>query len=410
MTDTPRDTARMLTGLLAASHLIALERLPSLVNEHAAHAGLFDVRIYIADLQKEVLRLLTGRGLDAAGNEGPGPEELRIDTTLAGRAFQEVRILPKTGDDGRVEWWWVPLLNGTERLGVIRLSTRIPDDQALSDIKALASLIALIVESKRGHSDSYARLVRTRPMNVAAEMQWNLMPLQTFANEDVAISAAQEPAYEVGGDAFDYAVADDIVHLAIFDAMGHDTAAGITASLAVSASRNSRRQGADLIEASKNVERVLVEQFGRAHRFATAILADLDTATGELTWVNRGHHPPVLIRGGRWVGTLDCRPAHPMGLDLGLPVTLCKEQLEPGDRLLFYTDGIIEARDDEGREFGLERFVDFVVRQNSAGLPISETLRRLVHQLLEYHDHKLQDDATVLFVEWRGSAQRALHL
>ncbi|MEU6744495.1 PP2C family protein-serine/threonine phosphatase [Streptosporangium sandarakinum] len=410
MTDTPRDTARMLTGLLAASHLAALERLPSLVNEHAAHAGLFDVRIYIADLQKEVLRLLTGRGLDAAENEGPGPEELRVDTTLAGRVFQEVRILPKTGDDGRVEWWWVPLLNGTERLGVIRISARVPDDRALSDIKALASLTALIIESKRSHSDSYARLVRTRPMNVAAEMQWNLMPLQTFANEDVAISAAQEPAYEVGGDAFDYAVADGTVHLAVFDAMGHDTAAGITASLAVSACRNSRRQGADLIRTSENVERTLVEQFGRAHRFATAILAHLDTDTGELTWVNRGHHPPVLIRDGRWVGTLDCRPAHPMGLDLGLPVTLCKEQLEPGDRLLFYTDGIIEARDHEGREFGLERFVDFVIRHNSPGLPISETLRRLVHQLLEYHEHKLQDDATVLFVEWRGSAQRALHL
>ncbi|MFF0311469.1 PP2C family protein-serine/threonine phosphatase [Streptosporangium sp. NPDC004379] len=410
MTDSPRDTARMLTGLLAASHLVALERLPTLVNEHAARAGLFDVQIYIVDLQQQVLRLMTGHSLDTAHNEGSEPGELRVDSTLAGRAFQEVRILPKIGDDDEVEWWWVPLLDGAERLGVIRVSARVTDDQALSDAKALASLVALLVESKRGPSDSYARLVRTRSMNVAAEMQQNLMPLNTFANQDVAVSAAQEPAYEVGGDAFDYAVFGDMVHLAIFDAMGHDTAAGITASLAVSACRHSRRRGADLVRTSENIERALVEQFGRANRFATAILAHLDTSTGELTWINRGHHPPVLIRDGRWVGTLNCPPAHPMGLDLGLPVTICTEQLEPGDRLLFYTDGVIEARDDEGREFGLERFIDFVVRQNAAGLPIPETLRRLIHQLLEYHDHKLQDDATVLLVEWRGSAQGGLSL
>ncbi|WP_344906107.1 PP2C family protein-serine/threonine phosphatase [Streptosporangium longisporum] len=184
----------------------------------------------------------------------------------------------------------------------------------------------------------------------------------------------------------------------------------MTANLAVAACRNHRRQGADLIEVSKGIEKVLVDEFGAANRFATAILASLNVRTGVFTWVNRGHHPPVVIRNGRWVTTLHCPPAHPVGLDLDLPVTQCKEQLEPGDRVLIYTDGMTEARNRDGEEFGLERFIDFIIRYNADGLPVPETLRRLVRNILKYHDGMLQDDATVLLVEWRGGSQDRLHL
>lgn len=397
----------MLTGLLAASHLAALERVPGLVNEYAAHAGLGEVLIYLVDLQQEVLRPLTGYGEDADGK----PAELRINATLAGRSFQELRVLLRPGPQGGAGQWWVPMLDGTERLGVLRVSAPADADEArVEDMRALASLVALLVVSKRSHSDSYARLVRTRPMHVAAEMQWTLMPPLTFADTRVVIGAAMEPAYEVGGDAYDYAIVGDVAHLGIFDAMGHDVSAGLTASLALAACRNNRRQGVGLAANSKKIEETLVGEFGRSTRYVTAILADLDTSTGVLTWVNRGHHPPVVIRGGRWTITLACRPAHPMGLGLGVPVTLCREQLQPGDRVLLYTDGITEARSARGKEFGLNRFVDFIIRHTADGMPVPETLRRLIHSVLDYHDGRLQDDATVLLTEWHGTAQRRLTL
>lgn len=68
----------------------------------------------------------------------------------------------------------------------------------------LASLVGLLLISKRHHSDSYARLTRVVPMSVSAEMQWTLMPPRTFANRQVTISATMEPAYATAGDAFDY--------------------------------------------------------------------------------------------------------------------------------------------------------------------------------------------------------------
>lgn len=396
-----RQMREMLGGLLEASHLMSWAELPTQVAAHASVAGFDDVAIYLCDLQAEVLLLLTGSGLDSAERPTAGEGELQVATTMAGRAFQLGRQLPLTPDGRDGVLWWVPLLDGTERLGVIRATTAADDQTTREELNVLAALVALLVVSKRGSSDAHARLVRRRQMNVAAEMQWHLMPPSTYADPRVVIGAVLEPAYEIGGDAFDYALAGDVVHLGIFDAMGHDTSAGVTANLAVAACRNNRRQGLGLAEMSVAIEQTLIDEFDRL-RFVTAILCDLDTATGVLSWVNRGHHPPVVIRGGRWTTHLQCPPAHPMGADLGLRPVLCREQLEPGDRIVLYTDGITEARNAEGREFGLDGFIDFLIRHHTDGLPVPETLRRLIRAILHHHDGSLSDDATVLVVEWLG--------
>ncbi|GAA2729532.1 PP2C family protein-serine/threonine phosphatase [Actinocorallia aurantiaca] len=394
---------RMLTELLEASHLAVFEQLPHLIDEHARRAGVGDVQIYLVDLQQNVLRPVTGPAPEGADDAAA---EIRVDGTLGGRAFQQARILtsPRSGEN-EAEYWWVPLLDGTERLGVMRVHTSgHAGPQEIDRMRHLASLAALMLVSVRPYSDSYARLVRTRRMNVAAEMQWNLLPPPMFASDRVAIGVVMEPAYEIGGDAFDYAVSGDDVHTSIFDAMGHDAASGLAANLAMASSRNQRRHGVPLAEAGRGIETALLQEFGSSNRFVTAIMADLNTSTGALTWVNHGHHPPILIRGGRWVTRLQCPPSHPMGMDLDLPVTVCTEHLEPGDRLLLYTDGITEARDHHGHEFGLDRFIDFVLRHIADGVSISETLRRLIRTLLAHHDQPLQDDATVLLLEWRGSS------
>ncbi|MFE1147249.1 PP2C family protein-serine/threonine phosphatase [Streptomyces albidoflavus] len=393
---------RMLAGLLADSHLMALELLPAKASEHAAQVGFTQVLIYLADLQREVLRPLTG-DRDAAYEA-----ELPVDGSVAGRAYQYGTITAGAPTGSGEHHWWVPLLDGTERLGVLRITTADEDGQehahAEEYMHLLASVIALIIESKQGISDAHARLTRVRPLNIAAEMQWAQMAPRTYADGRVVISAAMEPAYTISGDAYDYATAArnaHTVHLSIFDAMGHDTAAGLTAHLAIGAGRNARRQGAGPVESAARIEEVLVEQFGHG-RYVTGLLAELDTRTGVLTWTNRGHHTPVIIRGGRWSTHLQCPPGPPMGTDLALPVTLCQDQLEPGDRIVLYTDGVTEARGADDQEFGLTRFTDFLVRHHADGLPVPETLRRLVRALLDHHDGRLQDDATVLICEWLG--------
>ncbi|MFI1004115.1 PP2C family protein-serine/threonine phosphatase [Streptomyces galbus] len=397
----------MLVRLMQASHTATLERLPGMIADHAASAGLDHVAIFLVDVRETVLRELTGHGPAASD----GGRTFTVQGTLPGQAYQRVTLLPEhepetRGDTGGRRWW-VAVTDGVERLGVLRAATATDDEPIRHALRDLASMVALLLLSKRSFSDSYARLVRTEPMNVAAEMQWNLTPPPAYAGSDVTVGATMEPAYQVGGDAFDYAVAGTTLHLGVFDAMGHDTTAGITANVAVAACRNARRQGHGLSETTRQVERTLLEQFGNS-RYVTAVLADLDMETGQLTWVNRGHHLPILIRGNRWTTELACPPAGPMGADLRLPVPTATEQLEPGDRLLLYTDGIVEARDARGREFGRDRFVDFILRHHSGRHTLHETLRRLMAAVVDHHDGHLMDDATVLLTEWRGDDQNTL--
>ncbi|MEU8325858.1 GAF domain-containing SpoIIE family protein phosphatase [Nonomuraea sp. NPDC048881] len=412
------DGEQMLGGLLSASQLSSLEDLPDLVAEYGRSVGFSQTMIYVADLQQQVLVPLTGQR-DVYGDP---LETIRIDATIAGRAFRNMEIVearhvldpaaPETAPtspagDGP-QRLWVPLLNDTERVGVLGVTVAQGSESVGSLAGRLASLVSLLVISKRPHSDSYARLVRARPMTLSAEVLWNLLPPRAFADDNVVVSAALEPAYEVGGDAYDYAIDSGTLRVSIFDAMGHDTAAGLTATIAMGAGRTSRRQGKDLPATSEAIDAAIDEQF--IDRFATGVLADLDLRTGWLSWVNRGHHPPLVIRKSQQVATLDSVPDPPMGICLRLSTGLLRYQLEPGDRLLFYTDGVIEAQSPDGQPFGLERFIDFIVRHEADGTSAPETLRRLIHSILQHQHGRLQDDATVLMVEWRTGRQQQLVL
>ncbi|HTI27706.1 MAG TPA: PP2C family protein-serine/threonine phosphatase [Kutzneria sp.] len=385
----PSAVAHMLAGLLEASHLATFDDLADLVARHGAGAGLADVVLYVIDVREEQLVRLDD--VD---------DRLDVDSTTAGWAYRNVEMVAAQAS------LWVPLLDGTERIGVLGAAVGIESGPAL---RALASLAALLVVSNRRQSDSYAAVRRSRPMSLASEVIWPLMPPLTFATPDLAVAAVLEPAYDIGGDAIDYAMSPDRLHLSLFDAMGHDQSAGLTVAIATGACRNNRRRGASLAEIGDAVDEAIARQFDRK-RFATGVLAHLQPSTGLLTWVNRGHPPPLLIRQGRWLTTLRCRPAPPMGFALGIPTTQCRYHLQPGDRVLFHTDGITEARDQLGHEFGLQRFTDLVVRSAADGYPAPETLRRLMRAVLAHQDGRLQDDATALMVEWRGDQQRRLTL
>lgn len=403
----PSPTERMLGGLLEASHLSGVEAMPELVAEHAGLIGFSETMIYVVDLQQRVLRPLPGQA-DAEGQE---LQEIPVDTTMAGLAFRAVTTVharhtpftveerdesPEAGEPRRL---WIPLLDGTERMGV--LGATVPDEDETTEWQArqLAALVSLMLVSKRSTSDAYAHLVRAEHMAVSAEVLWNLMPPMSLATDRVVLSSVLEPAYEVGGDVFDYAFNGDLLYFSVFDAMGHDVSSGLAASIAVGASRGYRRQERGLVEISELIDEILAEQFEPA-RFVTGILAVLDTRTGMLAWVNRGHPPPLVLRQGRQVATLVSEAVPPMGLRLGVSAELCHYQLEPGDRVVFYTDGVIEARGTDGEVFGLDRFTDFLIRHEADELPAPETLRRLIQSILEHQSSRLQDDATVLLAEW----------
>ncbi len=387
-----------MTDLVEASHLVVPDDVPSLLVEHARRLGADDAALYLVDYEQRVLA-------PVPNPDGPDREEVVIDATLAGRCYRTLEIQQTTGDDGRARMW-VPVLDGVERLGVLELSFGA-EEPDLDEVRVLAGLIAEVVMTKQAYGDLFERVRRRQPMSVAAELAWRLLPPLTFGTDRLVISGVVAPAYQLGGDSFDYSVDAQTARIAVFDAMGHGLEAGLLASVAMAACRSSRRAGSDLVGSAAAIDGAVATQFG-LDRFVAAVLAELDLASGRLRWSVCGHPPPLLLRNGRIVKTLAGDVAPPLGVSGAVVVS--EEMLEPADQVLFFTDGVVEARSASGEFFGVERLVDMVIRTSAAGAPAPETMRRLLHAILEHQEGELQDDATIVVVEWRGPGSRHLEV
>jgi phosphoserine phosphatase RsbU/P len=397
MTISPEAWRDAVAALVRGSHLVPPSAVGMLVNDVARDLGV-ELTVYLVDHEQRQLRAL------AIANEPERPP-LAVDTSLAGRAFRTIQVQRAGVHPARL---LVPVVDGTERLGVLEvvLSDELgePGDEVIDGATLIAGMIGHLVAAKRAYGDAIAQSRRSHRMTVAAELLWQLLPPLTFATPEMVLAAALEPCYEVGGDAFDYAVDGSTVRLGIFDAVGHGLRAALTVAVALAATRAARRDGHDLEAIARAADDALLGQFTDA-RFVTAVLAELDLRSGRLRYVNAGHPPPVLLRRGKAVRTLAAGRRIPLGL-VESRISVAEEDFEPGDRLVCYTDGVTEARDDAGVMFGLPRLIDATERANAAGLPAAETLRRLTHTVVDHQHGRLADDASLLLLEWSPVAAR----
>ncbi len=374
---------RCLTTLLDGTHRATPDELEDVIAQAGLTLG-WELSAHLITFDQRRLVPL------AAGRDG-----LDLDSP-AGRAFRTMRPV----HDGDISW--VPLLDGVERLGALRAvglrEGRRPSthDETLRWVSLLVGHL-IAVTTPYGDNITVTRGGATR--TVEAELLWNLLPPLTYASTDVVIAGLLEPSEEVAGDAFDYAVEGSRVDLALFDGTGHDLTSGLLASVALATYRNQRRRGRDLVGCAGEIDRMLLEQTDSAG-YATGILARLDTVTGVLDYVNAGHPHPLLLRDGTVrEAALDHtgRPLFGLG---GREATAGQLQLEPGDTVVMYTDGITEARDTDGGFFGLPRLVALLEEHAGARTPAPELLRLVIRDVLDHQHDVLQDDATLLLLQW----------
>ncbi|GIM97109.1 PP2C family protein-serine/threonine phosphatase [Paractinoplanes toevensis] len=377
-----------LSGVLGRSHLWQPQELAPAVSAALAPLGI-RTTIYLVDDEQRALRMIPTA-------DRPAGEPLSIEGTLAGTAFSLVRTRP-TGDSG----WWVPMVNGTDRLGVIEFvfpgGLDTGDEALRRRCETMAGLVGHMVTVTTPKGDFLPRARRARPMSASAELLDQMLPPMTVACERLTISAILEPRYDVGGDGYDYAIDGSMARMSVFDAVGHGLRAGLAHTVATVSIRAARRAGGDLPAQAAAADAALLEQFGAEARFVTAILAELDTETGALRYINAGHPAPLLLRDGKFVKELPAGRRTPLGVPPTGPA-LGHELLHPGDSLLLYTDGITEARNTEQEMFGTGRLIEHAERHAAAGLPAPEALRRLAHAVAEFHEGPAVDDATLLLL------------
>ena len=295
---------------------------------------------------------------------------------------------------------WLPVKDSADRLGVLGVVDHgsVPPRHW----EAIASLVGELVVSKSQYGDHITTRRRRTPFSVAAEMRWGLLPPLTFTSPDVTIAGFVQPCHGIAGDAFDYAVDGRTASVAIFDAMGHGIEASRMANVAVGCSRNARRGGLDPLESLVAVDELISSQFGQ-FRFVTAQIGSLDLDSGCMVVANAGHPPPLHLRAGRPAEPVDIAPALPAGL--GTAPTSTVIQLDPGDGLVFRTDGIAESRSPGGEFFGEDR-VALLMGTLGADLdPPAEIVRRCLHAVVDHQHGRASDDATLLLLRRSADAR-----
>ena len=333
------------------------------------------------------------RGVELPFDGGPAEEALRTQT---------VQVVPPTlwdAPDDEPGTWLVlaPVTERGEALGLLQLSLPgEPDAAVLSQISQISSMLAFVVIANRRHTDLFEWGQRSTLFTLPAEIQRRLLPAAfTCEAGAFALSAWLEPAASVGGDTFDYSLARDVLHLSVTDAMGHGVASALTATLCVGSLRNTRRAGGSLVEQATAANLALHERASSTgtEEFATGLLGRLDLRTGTLALVNAGHVPFYLCRAGR-VGPVFLPVDLPFGIFPGTVYRGTDLPLEPGDRLVLITDGMLE------RNAATLDMIDEMSR--SRGLHPREATRRLTDKVLETSGPNLSDDATMLVLDWFG--------
>ncbi|MFI6765964.1 PP2C family protein-serine/threonine phosphatase [Streptomyces sp. NPDC050355] len=384
---------RLLGVLLDRAHEMPPQLIAPLIAEEVARVGGRDISILLQDYAQLLLVPLPGRRL-AVGEPEP------IGDSQAGTAFLSATSIEVPQADG--VRMYLPLLDGSDQVGVLALTLETVDDHDRRLLRRLAGLIADILVTKHSYTDQFFLTRRRAPMSVAAEIQWSLLPPLAMSVPQVAVAGILEPAYSVAGDSFDYALNDDILHVAVVDAMGHGLNAATMATVAIGAYRHSRRAGIDLSEIYAFMDQAIAEQFGPEH-FVTAQMMRLNIATGHLQWVNAGHPAPLLIRNHQVLRQLESPTTLPVGFG-GEKPQVSEQRLQRGDRVLCFTDGLIEEHKAGEEQFGEEQLVHWVNRIEHTEKGVRAVVRSLSHRLKEERGGSTSDDATLFLIEWRGGA------
>jgi serine phosphatase RsbU (regulator of sigma subunit) len=250
---------------------------------------------------------------------------------------------------------------------------------------------AAIVLADR-YTDAFARAQRRKQPRAAAEIQQSLLPprIARFTGGEVAGNVV--PSYEVAGDWFDVIENSDGIWLTLADGLGSGTRAIASAAVALGALRASRRSDGTIKEALMVMHRTLKEMPGGQAEMS-AVAAHWDPATHELVVANCGHVPPIVIRRGGEPEHLNVPKARGLGGRAAPKPADRSTSLEPGDRLLMISDGVV--REGEGEAgLGMDGVIHAALQSERA--TAADTVRKVHTAVLSKTDGELDDDATVV--------------
>jgi serine phosphatase RsbU (regulator of sigma subunit) len=268
----------------------------------------------------------------------------------------------------------VPLGVGASLFGMIYADSPLTESRFSEDhlkvLTTLGSVAAIRVENARLLEEHLEQERLERELQLAREIQQRFQPTSPPVVRGYELQGISFPSYEIGGDYYDFIqCSDGRLIVALGDVSGKGTSAALLMSSLHAAVHAQVASCQSLTETITAVNRYLTDNTP-PNRFVTLFYAELDPATGALAFINAGHNPPLIVHAA---GTIE--QLGPGGLPLGIMSDFDyqegRAQLQPGDVLVAYSDGVTETQNPKGEEYGTHRLHEVVaqnIQRSAAGI------------------------------------------
>jgi serine phosphatase RsbU (regulator of sigma subunit) len=237
-------------------------------------------------------------------------------------------------------------------------------------------------------------------LELAAEVQTMFLPTHRPSIPGLEIAGMMQPARGVSGDYYDYMpVNDHALQLVIADVAGKGVPAALLMAATAAAVQLETREKRDMLEMVNRLNGS-VHSLSGSNRYVTLLLADIDARKQSLSYVNCGHNPALLYQAKTGAVVAMNSSCFPIGMFDSLTCAMNPVSLTAGDILVLYTDGVIEAENSQGEEFGVERLSTLIHRGHM--LSSDELMNHILESIADFSRNvAFEDDVTILVVKFK---------
>ncbi|MEW1889663.1 MULTISPECIES: PP2C family protein-serine/threonine phosphatase [unclassified Streptomyces] len=299
---------------------------------------------------------------------------------------------------------YLPVSVRGDRLGVLGVTLPVGDGvepAVVEDLQACADALAHEVVVAGRDTDLFLQARRAERLTLAAEMQWQLLPGRSCSRPEYSLGAQLEPAYAIFGDCFDWSASADDLYVTVSNGMGEGIDAALLTNLAVNALRNARRAGLSLGDQAYMADQAVYAQH-RGNQYLSTLLFRFHVPTGRVEMIDAGSPKVWRVRRGV-IETVEMEAQAPLGMFEDTEYTPQYFEVEPGDRLLFVSDGVYDALSPDGEKYRRRALAGSI--NSTRLLPASQVPRVMLQELLDHRGAgPAEDDSLVLCLDWLGRA------
>ncbi|MER6848229.1 PP2C family protein-serine/threonine phosphatase [Streptomyces flaveolus] len=327
-------------------------------------------------------------------------EPVSVHNSPAGRAFGSQKPYCEETRDGRARLH-LPVSVRGDRLGVLSVTLAEADAarQWESELTEIADVLGHEVMVAERDTDLYLQARRKDRLTLAAEMQWQLLPGRSCSRPEYELAAQLEPAYAIFGDNFDWSATADHLMLYVTNGMGEGIEASLLTNLAINALRNARRAGISIADQAALADQAVYAHYqGRC--YLSVLMFDFDLAAGRASVVDAGSPELWRLRGGT-VERVSFDAQLPLGMFEETDYVVQDFDVEPGDRLVFVSDGVHAVASPKGEAYGEAALARAI--HSTRLLPAAEVPRAVLRELTGHRGEAApEDDALIVCLDWHG--------